>query len=354
MIMAVGIGIILSLVLGYTCAYAYDEDYHRGYTAFRKGDFRSALERFKEFVARTPDAGAYYLLGYASYQLGDHAAAQRYFDQAYLIDPEIGLERIPEHFGLAPKDSQRVREILELSGTRQQAAAIAGVVISGIPYIRSYQKRPDHRNFLGILNNALSAERLYPPIVRYFEERYHPQHADTFLKWLQSALGRKMTAIEIESMQIDAVRDANERQNEYYQSLDRNRQQLCARLEKALMAGDLNFAVMAGMFRSFVMGMQASLPEHERMSTEEFGRFSASVTQLPKEPFVIEAVVSIAYVYRTLTDHEIADAITFYETETGRWMSATFRDAVAGSLAEAARAIGEELAAPNRQRKITA
>ncbi len=352
--MAVGMCIILLLLLDFTSAYAYDEDYHHGYTAFRKGDFRSAVSRLKGFVARTPDAGAYYLLGYASYQLGDHAAAQRYFEQAYLIDPEIGLDRIPEHFGLAPKDSRRIEEILELSGTRQQAAAIASVVISGIPHIRSYQNRPDHRNFLGILNNALSAEQLYPPIVRYFEERYHPQHADAFLKWLHSALGRKMTAIEIESMRIDAVREANRRQNEYYQSLDRSRQLLCARLEKALMAGDLNFAVMAGMFRSFVMGMQAALPEHEQMSTEEFEQFSASVTQLPKEPFVIEAVVSIAYVYRTLTDQEIADAIAFYETEAGRWMSATFREAVTGSLAEAARRIGEDLAVPNRHGKITA
>ncbi|MCL5024787.1 MAG: hypothetical protein M1497_15750 [Nitrospirae bacterium] len=87
--------------------YAQDELFEKGRRAYLRGDFKSAVKYLSEYVARTPDPEALYLLGYASYEVkrktgpakgrrdfwGD-TATRRYFKEAYLIDPNVSARTI--------------------------------------------------------------------------------------------------------------------------------------------------------------------------------------------------------------------------------------------------------------------
>lgn len=66
---------------------AQQTDYQGALDAYRGKDFRTAVERLRAHVSTTPEAKAYYLLGYASYALNQDQEAAGYFRQAYLIDP---------------------------------------------------------------------------------------------------------------------------------------------------------------------------------------------------------------------------------------------------------------------------
>lgn len=81
---------------------AEDGLYEKGRRAYFNKDYGAAVKHLKEYVAGTPDAKGYYLLGYASYELkrkegrskgrsnfwGDTETA-RYFKEAYLLDPDF-------------------------------------------------------------------------------------------------------------------------------------------------------------------------------------------------------------------------------------------------------------------------
>lgn len=79
-------------------AWAQDANFDKAVRAYIVKDYGTAAKHLKEHIAGTPDAAAYYLLGYSTYMLKKKAGragaghsrdneADEYFRQAYLIDP---------------------------------------------------------------------------------------------------------------------------------------------------------------------------------------------------------------------------------------------------------------------------
>jgi hypothetical protein len=55
---------------------------------YNGGKFDSALARFRDYAKRNPSPEVYWLIGYALYKLERDEEANKYFDYAYLIDPD--------------------------------------------------------------------------------------------------------------------------------------------------------------------------------------------------------------------------------------------------------------------------
>ncbi len=78
------------LVFGVCIVSAQTQDlYKSAIEYYRKGNFQKAEELLKEYVQQVPDAEAYYLLGYCLYKLKRFDEANKYFKEAYLIDPNF-------------------------------------------------------------------------------------------------------------------------------------------------------------------------------------------------------------------------------------------------------------------------
>jgi tetratricopeptide (TPR) repeat protein len=97
-------GVVSLVIMGFSASavFAQDEVYAKGIRAYFKKDYAAAVNYLREYVARKPEAKAYYFLGYARYELkrrtGSHTGrkdfwadteAAKYFREAYLIDPEF-------------------------------------------------------------------------------------------------------------------------------------------------------------------------------------------------------------------------------------------------------------------------
>ncbi len=93
--------VLCAVILFGSAVYGQEELYEKGRRAYFKKDYKTAVKYLSEYVAGNPDAGAYYLLGYAKYEVlrkgsakgrkdfwGDTQTAG-YFKEAYLIDPNI-------------------------------------------------------------------------------------------------------------------------------------------------------------------------------------------------------------------------------------------------------------------------
>ena len=80
---------ILALLLITSPLLAEENPYDKAVRAYMKKDFRTAVKYLKEYVAQKPDPQAYYLLGYALYKQKKHPESAKYFEEAYVLDPNI-------------------------------------------------------------------------------------------------------------------------------------------------------------------------------------------------------------------------------------------------------------------------
>jgi tetratricopeptide (TPR) repeat protein len=102
-------GMVSLVILAFSAsaAFAQDEVYAKGIRAYFKRDYATAVQYLKEYVARKPEAKAYYFLGYAQYELKRKTGSPKgrkdfwadtesakYFREAYLIDPEFSPKTV--------------------------------------------------------------------------------------------------------------------------------------------------------------------------------------------------------------------------------------------------------------------
>jgi hypothetical protein len=80
--------IILSLISGVLFAKT-ETEYDKAVRYYNTGKYKEAVEIFKDYIKTNPEAPAYYRIGYALYELGAYDEANKYFKQAYLIDPSF-------------------------------------------------------------------------------------------------------------------------------------------------------------------------------------------------------------------------------------------------------------------------
>jgi TolA-binding protein len=77
-------------------AAAQENPFEKGIQAYMKKDFKTASKFLREHVDKSPDAYAYYLLGYSYYKLRMHQESRRFFQDAYVLDPLISPGSVAE------------------------------------------------------------------------------------------------------------------------------------------------------------------------------------------------------------------------------------------------------------------
>lgn len=92
---------LIVVIFSLSSVFAREDLFEKGRRAYLKKDFRNAVKYLNEYVASNPDPYAYYLLGYANYELKRKGPAKgrkdfwgdtrtrEYFKEAYLIDPSV-------------------------------------------------------------------------------------------------------------------------------------------------------------------------------------------------------------------------------------------------------------------------
>ena len=79
---------IVSIISGVLFAKT-ETEYDKAVRYYNTGKYKEAVEIFKDYIKTNPEAPAYYRIGYALYELGAYDEANKYFKQAYLIDPSF-------------------------------------------------------------------------------------------------------------------------------------------------------------------------------------------------------------------------------------------------------------------------
>ena len=81
--------VIVLVLATFSLGWAEEEPLSKAYSLYFQGKMRAAIKIFEEYVKDHPDPKVMYYLGYAYYKIKKMDKAIRYFDEAYLIDPDF-------------------------------------------------------------------------------------------------------------------------------------------------------------------------------------------------------------------------------------------------------------------------
>ena len=340
------IKLFVILLLVFLCsaeAGAADESYEKGLRLFQSRDYKNAILCLERYVAQRPDPAAYYMLGYASYELRDFQKAQEYFGAAYLIDPDFTYQKIFAHSAPMDDELQLIHEVLEMSGAKEQITYYADVVGSGLPQFQSnLEGEKTREELLRLIRESYRFDKIYPSVVNVFHSRFHKEHLMSVLSWLKTPVGRKMTMLEIEANSPEGLKKIEVFGGEY-EKIGEHRKKLLMRIEKAINVTEMNIEVVSMSLLEMLKAMQSQIPVSKRMSSEQIYALVDKIRSMPREQLMNNVMVSLAYTYRDLSDKELEAGIQFYESPAGKWFNVTSIKAITSAIGKASREIGEKI-----------
>ena len=98
-------------------------EYQKALQYYNNRKYKEAARLFKEYAKKKPDATVYYRIGYALYQLHEFDEANRYFREAYLIDPGFspGPVRPPKEY---PQEEKKIEAPDIMQDTPKEEAKV--------------------------------------------------------------------------------------------------------------------------------------------------------------------------------------------------------------------------------------
>jgi tetratricopeptide (TPR) repeat protein len=340
--MLIKLFVLLSLFFVSAEAGAGGESYEKALRLFKDGDYKNAVVYLEKYISQRPDPAAYYMLGYACYELREFHKAREYFNAAFLIDPDFTFNKIFEHSALWDEECKLIGEMLEISGAKEQISYYADVVGSGLPQLQgNLGEQKIKEELLRLIRESYRSDKIYPSVVQVFHTRFHKEHIISVLSWLKAPVGQKMTKFEIYANSQDGIKRARAFAAEY-QKIGEDRKKLLIRFEKTLRATDMNIEVVSVSLLEMLMAMQSQVDGKNRMSPEEIDAIVGNVRDMPRDRLRSNVMVSLAFVYRDLTDEELESAIKFFEAPAGKWYTETSIKAITSAIGKASREIGEK------------
>ena len=170
---------------------AAGDSYQKALQLFRSGDYGGSVPYLEEYVSLRPEPSAYYMLGYASYELHDFKKSREYFDAAYLIDPGFTGTGLFARQGPSDRELALVEEVLEMSGAKGQLAFFSGLIVNSALGLDAGHKI--QKEVSALIRGSYRADRLFPLVVNVFQARYDDKHLSAVLAWLKTPAGRKMS-----------------------------------------------------------------------------------------------------------------------------------------------------------------
>jgi tetratricopeptide (TPR) repeat protein len=80
--------LVLAVVLTFSSV-CMAQDLSKAYSLYYQGKMKEAIKIMEDYVTEHPDARVLYFIGYSYYELKNMKMARKYFEEAYLIDPNF-------------------------------------------------------------------------------------------------------------------------------------------------------------------------------------------------------------------------------------------------------------------------
>ncbi len=240
----------------------------------------------------------------------------------------------------------QVQEVMHLSGLARaldQIPASLDVQLAQQKELGAQGEEFD--TFSKIIKEAYDPAVLYEAVTRELESRYDATRFPQLIRQLRKPLVRTMTQLEVDA----ASPDAQQRMMEFAKSLQhaplpdtrlRRIKQLMAVTGSVEGVVDIQLATI----QAIMKGMNPLMPANQRVTPELMNQRLSEI-RFHMEPQVRQWVgLTMSYTYRNVSDQELDDYISLYETEVGAWSTELFTQVLQTIMGDIAKEVGERAA----------
>ncbi len=268
----------------------------------------------------------------------------------HLIASVVALCLVSAEPTATPADIDR---FFRLSGLGEQLAQTPALVTAGFEGAIAKSARGlrvDPRYVSGIrdaIPAVYAAERVVGAIRDQLLKNVDPAALRATLDWYQSDFSQKVTALEVKASTPEGQAELRS----YVATLAQHpptakRAVLIRALDKATHGSEAGLDVLVGTTRGTLTAAQALLPKERRLDPMQAARLLGALRDARRPGIEERSFQTNAFVYRSLTDAELARYIAFYASAPGVSMVAKANEAanlgfnkLAGDLGDIAAAL---------------
>ena len=181
--------------------------------------------------------------------------------------------------------------------------------------------------------SAFDVERVRGDIVDVVKSNYEPEHAEAYLRMVQSPLAQQMTVLE------RAISDAGQQEAlaGFVSALANtptveHRNALVTQLDNANRASEFSIDMQTAFFRAVFTAIEPVLDEEMRLESGELDRMVDEVRESLREVTVTRTRNAYLFAFRDVDDRQLQAYVELCETTGYRWMVQLLGNAMVASI----------------------
>jgi len=240
----------------------------------------------------------------------------------------------------------QIDELMHKSGLWNQLSEIQSAFDQGLSDVGGRMDKSNAKMIADVqaaFAAACAPDRLRSSVARQLKTSMSAEDVETTLTWLNSDLGKRITALEEQNSTSAAFRERLADAPERIKALTPERRALYDRLLKAVHAGDVGAAILINVNAGIVRGFGAAIPGYMGPDADDIRKQMEA--QRPQLAAVMEQQQLTFFVaaYASLSDEELERYIEFAKSPAGgRYQAATIT-ALDRALTDAANEAGSTL-----------
>lgn len=238
----------------------------------------------------------------------------------------------------ADDKSALINEVLNLAGVDKQLEEISRFAKNEIETRKEVLAESDYLSLKNGMSSIFASEKLRQAVAKNLEQ---PARDARFTAWrdtLKQPLITKMAQLENQASGEAAFHELNT----YAEKLQHfppppARVELVTRLAKATYATELAMDSHIAVTKALLRLINPSLPENKRLDTKKEDQILTDLRSQLAENLKDVAMITYLYTYREVSDEELNQYATLYETSPGQWITESLVKAIRAALDVATR-----------------
>ena len=270
------------------------------------------------------------LMEVAGYEIRDNVVI--------LLTSDGKLRSVPRSYvdldALVDKEAM-IAEVIELMGLRRLTDEIASSAQQAAAAID--EGSPASEMLVDAMSEGFASERIYRVAEETFREKANGTRLGAALEWLRSPFARRMGRAE--SSAIEGSLES------YIAGLESappsgDRVELLLRLDRASGTSDAAVTMQVALMKALFQGIYPSGGSAEHAIDQAVEQARPKIARKTRNRIQL----SLHFMYRDVSDDELARYLAYLESENGEWLSRALLKSLFAAMEEGARRSGEVLA----------
>lgn len=235
-----------------------------------------------------------------------------------------------------------VNNIIERSGVESQFAQLPALIEKQLLSQKQAMDQENYEILSRIMMKNFTPVTIISKIREAFMADYDDRNAKDILRFYDSDLAKKMTALEIQASGPDIYERI---QNLSIDTIDKKRKAQIEKLIRDTRSLEFSGLMAAATLEGFIRAINAMLPDDNKITDGQINEIKTKMLAAVKSEEQMNFQVKFYYLaYEQASDAELSEYIAFYSTKHGMWMHKTIRNGMLQGINACSEAAGKDLA----------